>query len=123
MNTDLTILAYSIYLPIGTFVTYWVGKSLYKNGRLYLQQIFQQNEQLIDPINKVLLTGYYLLNVGYVFVLMVQQLPIYTYDHLIEVLSSRVGIILVSLGGIHFFNLAVLYLISRKNQEQIIHKP
>ncbi|MBX0333671.1 hypothetical protein K3G39_10520 [Pontibacter sp. HSC-14F20] len=116
MKEDLTILAYSIYLPIGVFVTYWVGKNLYKNGRLYLQQIFQQNEQLIDPLNKVLLTGYYLLNVGYVFVLMVQQLPIYTYEQLIEVLSSRVGIILVSLGGIHLFNLTVLYLISRKNQ-------
>lgn len=116
MNTDLTLLAYSVYLPIGVFVTYWVGRSLYSNGRLYLQQIFQQNEQLIDPINTVLLTGYYLLNVGYVFVLMVQQLPIHTYEQLIETLSSRVGIILVSLGGIHFFNLAVLYLISRKNQ-------
>jgi hypothetical protein len=116
MNKDLTILAYSIYLPIGVFVTYWVGKSLYKNGRLYLQQIFQQNDKLIDPINKLLLTGYYLLNVGYVFVLMVQQLPINTHHQLIEVLSSRVGIILISLGGIHFFNLAALYFISRKNQ-------
>lgn len=116
MLADLTILRYSIYLPIGVFVTYWVGKSLYRNGRLYLQQIFSQNEQLIDPINKTLLTGYYLLQVGYVFVLMVEQQPIYTCAQLIEVLSSRVGLISVSLGGIHFFNLAVLYLVSRKNR-------
>ena len=115
MENNLTILAYSLYLPIGVFVTYRVGKSLYTNGRLYLQQIFQHNESIIDPINKILLTGYYLLNIGYVFVLMVQQLPIQTYEQLLEVLSIRIGIILISLGCIHFFNLLVLYFISRKN--------
>jgi len=119
MDINLTIFAYSVYLPIGIFVTYWVGKSLYTNGRLYLQQIFQHNDLMVDPINKILLTGYYLLNVGYVFVLMVQELPIQTYQQLLEVLSNRIGIILISLGCIHIFNLLTLYFISRKNNNQL----
>ncbi|SIT89115.1 hypothetical protein [Pontibacter indicus] len=118
MVANLNLLSYAIYLPVGVFVTYWVGQKLYINGELYLHQIFSQNPELVAAINKILLTGYYLLNIGYVVILMVQQVPIETTRQLIEVLSSRLGILLVSLGCIHFFNLGALYLISQRNHIQ-----
>lgn len=116
MKPNLIILAYCFYIPVAVFVTYWVGKSLYKNGRVFLELIFRQNVHLVSSVNKLLLTGYYLLNIGYVFILMVQRVSIANTTALLEVLSGRIGLLLLTLGIIHFFNLSVFYFISKRNQ-------
>ncbi|MGN6509013.1 MAG: hypothetical protein ACTHLD_06090, partial [Chitinophaga sp.] len=61
MNT----LAYLIYFVITGFITIWVGRRFYRNGRLFILALMRQDEALTDAINRILLIGYYLLNLGY----------------------------------------------------------
>src|SRR5436190_2537117 len=110
----MNILAYIIYLLITYFVTVHVGLAFYRNGRLYILNLLEGDEILTDSINKILLTGYYLLNLGYAAVMISFWETIGTYAELIASIGTMTGRILITLGSIHFLNMAVIYFISKR---------
>ncbi len=99
---------HACYLTFSILITVWVGHRLHKHGRLFLIDIFAGNVRTADAVNHLLLVGYYLTNIALV------SLGIRyggTADSLltsIELLSHKVGWVMVILGGMHFFNLTVL---------------
>ncbi len=62
---NYTVIAYCIYLPITLLLTVWVARTLFTNGRIFLVEIFRKDETLADSVNKLLLVGFYLVNIGY----------------------------------------------------------
>lgn len=106
-------LAYIIYLFITYLVTVHVGFIFYKNGRRYLLNLWQGNEGITDSINRILLTGYYLLNLGYAAIMIRFWEKVDSYAELVSSISTMTGSILLTLGLVHFFNMAVILLISR----------
>lgn len=95
-------------------LTVWVASTLFKNGRIFLIDIFHQNELLADSVNKLLLVGFYLINIGYaVFTLQVFN-DIESAREIIETLSLKLGAIILILGGMHFFNLFVFFNLRKK---------
>ena len=118
---NYTILTYSIYLPITVLLTIWVARTLFKNGRVFLVEIFHKDEILADSVNKLLLVGFYLVNVGYsVYTLKIWD-TIEGTQQVIETLSQKIGWIILVLGAMHFFNLFILFNLRRKAQ-QTIHR-
>lgn len=112
------VLTYCIYLPITISLTIWVAKSLFKNGRIFLIEIFHQDNVLADSVNKLLLVGFYLINIGYaVYTLRVMD-SIETHQAVIEILSEKIGWIILVLGVMHFFNLFILFGLRRKAQRE-----
>ena len=57
---NYTVLTYSIYLPATILLTIWVARTLFTNGRIFLFEIFHQDNILADSVNKLLLVGFYL---------------------------------------------------------------
>ena len=107
----LNTIAYVIYLIITLYITVIVGKNLHHHGKPYLQGIFE-DETLYHSINNILLTGYYLLNLGYALVMLQSWENIYSYPHLIEAISTKSGKIIITLGIIHYNNLLIFSLIN-----------
>ena len=66
MDTGITTYAYLIYLAISIALTIWVARTLHKNGRVFLVDVFHGNEPLADSVNHLLVVGFYLINFGYV---------------------------------------------------------
>jgi hypothetical protein len=60
------IITYALYIIITVGLTYWVGKTLYKNGRVFILESFHGNDQMADSVNHLLLVGFYLVNFGFV---------------------------------------------------------
>jgi hypothetical protein len=87
MNT----LAYIIYLLITYLVTVHVGLAFYRNGRAYILNLLLGDEALTDSINRILLTGYYLLNLGYAAVMISFWKTIETYAELIASIGIMTG--------------------------------
>lgn len=111
-NMNLT--AYLLYLAITIPLIVWVGRMLFKNGRVFIKDIFKNNQELTDSINKLLLVGFYLVNMGYtVFALQILG-DIETAHELVEVLSKKIGLIVLVLGGMHFMNMTVLYKLRKR---------
>lgn len=111
------LLVYGVYLPVTVLLTVWVARTLFNNGRLFLVDIFHGNEQLADSVNKLLLMGFYLINIGYAMLTLQSGDPITSYQESVETLSIKIGTIILILGGMHFFNLYVFYKLRHKAQE------
>ncbi|WP_177732340.1 hypothetical protein [Flavobacterium inviolabile] len=127
METTKTIIGYAIYLPIALFLTYYVSKTLFKNGKIYMLDIFKGREEIAEATNKLFETGFYLLNIG--FALMILEMDVYdnTYQTLIELLSYKIGGFAIYLGIMLFINLYFFFRGKRKareaqQQEKIIFK-
>ena len=116
---NYTILTYALYLPLTMVLTYWVAKTLFTNGRVFLVDIFHGNEELADSVNRLLIVGFYLINIGYaVYTLQIFEM-INSAQIVIEVLSLKIGAIILILGGMHFFNLFVFFRLRNKAKEAI----
>ena len=117
METTKILIGYSIYLPIALFLTYYVSKTLFKNGKIFMLDIFKGREDIAEATNKLFETGFYLLNIG--FALMILKLQIYqdSYQELIERLSYKIGGFSIYLGIMLFFNLYFFFRGKRKAKE------
>lgn len=112
------LLTYAIYLPLTIAVTVWVARTLFTNGRVFLVDIFHGHEMLADSVNRLLVIGFYLINIGYaVYTLQIFD-EIETVRLVIEKLSLKVGTILLILGGMHFFNLFVFFNLRKRAQRE-----
>ncbi len=109
---------YFIYLAISIALTVWVAKTLHKNGRIFLVDTFQGNEPMADSINHLLLVGFYLINIGYVSLALKYGQKPEDLQGVLEALSTKVGVVLIVLGVMHFFN---LFVFSKMRRRALLH--
>lgn len=116
---NLIIWTYAIYLLVSVALTVWVAKTLHKNGRIFLVDSFGGNEPLADSVNHLLVVGFYLMNIGYVTLALKYGVEIANPREAIETFSTKIGMVLMVLGIMHFFNLLVF---SRMRRRALLHK-
>jgi hypothetical protein len=105
MNTK--VVTYLVYLVISIGLTAWVAQTLHRSGRAFLIDAFHQNEGLADSVNHLLVVGFYLINLGYVSLALKTTQSLDDAGQAIEALSRKIGLVLLVLGAMHFFNLYV----------------
>src|SRR5262245_52238613 len=110
---------YFAYLAISVALTVWVARTLHKNGRIFLVDSFHGNEGLADSVNHLLVVGFYLVNIGYVTLALKYGARAEDLKESLETLSTKVGLVLVVLGIMHFFN---LFIFSRMRRRAIVQK-
>jgi hypothetical protein len=108
------VITYAAYLVISIFLTVWVARTLHKNGRVFLIEVFGGDEALADSVNHLLVVGFYLINFGYVTLALKIGDVITSTQEGIEALSYKIGLVLLVLGGMHFFNLLIFQRIHRR---------
>jgi hypothetical protein len=108
------ITTYLIYLAVSIALTIWVARTLHKNGRVFLVDVFHGNETLADSVNHLLVVGFYLINFGYVSLALKLGYDVATPQEGIEALSVKVGMVLLVLGAMHFFNLFIFSRMRRR---------
>src|SRR5688572_13544897 len=106
--------SYLVYLGVSVMLTMWVARTLSKSGRVFLVDAFHGNAGLADAVNHLLVVGFYLINVGYVALAMKYGDKPLGVQASFEFLSTKVGMVLLILGSMHFFNLAVLSAMRRR---------
>ncbi len=108
------VITYAAYIIISTFLTIWVARTLHKNGRVFLIEVFGGDDGLADSVNHLLVVGFYLINFGYVTLALKIGAVITNAQQGIEALSYKIGLVLLVLGGMHFFNLLIFQRIHRR---------
>ncbi|MCX6956159.1 MAG: hypothetical protein NTV51_28830 [Verrucomicrobia bacterium] len=102
---NYTVLGYLLYLPIALAMTIWVARTLHRNGRIFVVAAFRGNEAMGDAVNHLLVVGFYLINIGFIaFALRYGEKPV-DLQTMIEFLSTKLGVVLLVLGLMHFFNM------------------
>lgn len=111
---DVIVWTYIAYILISIFLTVWVAQTLHKNGRVFLVEVFHSNEALADSVNHLLVVGFYLINLGYVSLALKIGYDVLDAREGIEALSWKIGLVLLVLGVMHFFNLFVFSRLHRR---------
>jgi hypothetical protein len=104
---NIVVNSYATYLAISLGVTVWVARTLHKNGRVFLVDAFHGNEPLADSVNHLLVVGFYLVNIGFVSLALKFGVRPTDAPGAMELLSAKLGWVLLILGAMHFFNLFV----------------
>ena len=112
------VISYIAYLAVSIGVTVWVACSLQKNGRVFLVDAFQGNAELADSVNHLLVVGFYLINAGYVTLALSTRASVSDTRGAIELFSDKIGVVLLVLGAMHFFNLYVFHRLRGRGRER-----
>jgi hypothetical protein len=112
------VTTYLTYLALSIALTVWVARTLFKNGRVFLVDVFHGNEALADAVNHLLVVGFYLIVLGYVSLMLKIGQEVTSTQQSIEALSGKIGFVLLVLGGMHFFNMIVLSRVRRMATEE-----
>lgn len=113
MTSVFLLSTYAAYLAISITMTFWVARTLFTHGRAFLVDAFRGREALADSVNHLLVVGFYLLNLGYVTLNLKTHIAVDTPAEALEVLSSKVGWVMLILGLIHLGNLLAITKIRR----------
>lgn len=114
----IMVYTYAAYFVASVALTVWVGRTLYKNGRVFLIDALGGNDKLADSVNHLLVVGFYLVNIGFVSIALKLGGKALDAVSAIEYLSTKLGAVLLILGGMHFFNLLVLSRMRRRGLRQ-----
>ena len=116
---DPLVLTYLAYVALAVPITLWVGSTLRRNGRVFLLDVFDGDDDLASAVNHLLVVGFYLVNLGYVSVALKTTDVVVDAVSAIEALSVKVGTVVLVLGVLHLANLFVLNRLRRRAQAQL----
>ena len=96
---------YIAYTIASIAMTVWVARTLHKNGRIFLLDAFKDKEEMADSVNHLLVVGFYLINVGFILLFLRFGTKPETLVEGIEYIATKLGVVLLVLGFMHFFNM------------------
>jgi hypothetical protein len=108
------VYVYLAYLLLSIAITVWVARTLHRSGRAFLIDAFHGQTALADSVNHLLVVGFYLINLGWIVSSLRTYGELDTARAAIELLSEKVGWVLLVLGLMHFFNLFLFTRIRRR---------
>ena len=114
---------YIIYIALSIPLTIWVAQTLHKNGRVFLIDSFHGNERLADSVNHLLVVGFYLINIGYVALALKESIAPTDIRQVLETVSRKIGVVMLVLGAMHFFNILVFSKMRRRALLQSVPPP
>lgn len=115
--------SYLVYIAVSVALTIWVAHTLHRNGRIFLVDAFHGNEALADSVNHLLVVGFYLINIGYVALALRYGGKPTDMQTAIELLSTKIGLVLLVLGAMHFMNMIVFSRLRRRALREVAPPP
>ncbi len=118
MKTSFIFTAYMIYLPLVILLTWYVARTLFNNGKIFMLDIFHGRNDIALSTNKLFEVGFYLLNMGFALMILEISRPLETGQEMIEILSLKIGGFSIYLGIMLFFNLYLFFRGRRISKER-----
>lgn len=112
---------YLVYLVVSLGITVWVARTLHRGGRRFLIDAFHGQEELADSVNHLLVVGFCLINFGWVVETLRTYQGLDTARSAIELLSDKIGTVLLVLGVMHFFNIYLFSQFRRRALDRLPH--
>lgn len=109
-----TVITYLVYLAASIGLTVWVARTLTRNGEVFLVDVFHGEERLAEATNRLLVVGFYLVNLGFVALNLRVDQPVLSTQQAIESLASQLGAVALLLGLFHLVNVVVLSRVRRR---------
>lgn len=109
--------AYALYIAVSLVMVVWVGHTLYRNGAVFLLGVFDGDGDLALAVNRLLLVGFYLVNIGFVLLTSSLGAEATTAADRYQHLTVKLGAVALLLGVVHMANLSAL---NRARQRRLL---
>lgn len=106
-NLPLMPTTHLTYVTIGVLLTIWVAHQLRVHGRIFIARGCKGNNQLADALSHLLSVGFYLFHIGLVLLALKVGGRVADPTSAIELLSTKIGFVLMVLAGSHFIHMAL----------------
>ena len=122
MASNANVIAvYAAYAAVAVGLTAWLARTLFHNGTAFLHDVFEDRPALAEAVNRLLVVGFYMLNLGYALYILRAGKGLDAFQA-VQFLVNRLALLLVTLAGLHFLNVFVFWRIrSRREQRQLPH--
>jgi len=114
---------YVAYVAASICLTVWIARTLFKHGEVFLEDVFLHNPRMANAVNRLLVVGFYLLNLGYALVTLKANRAELTPVEAIETLALKLGALMIALGVLHFGNLYIFHRVRRRGQIRLAPPP
>lgn len=115
---NLNLLSYLFFFPCMAALAIWVARTAHRNGEIWLLEIFQGDARLVRAINDTLLIGCYVLNIGYIALVLSQWDRVESVYQMLGMITERFALIVFTLAFLHYMNISVLLVWARKYRQQ-----
>src|SRR5207245_8901649 len=95
------IAVYTVYSIVAVGLTAWLARTLSHNGAVFLEDVFKDRPGLATAVNRLLVVGFYMLNLGYAFYILREGRGLTGFDS-IQYLVNRLAVLLVIFSALHF---------------------
>ena len=118
-----TVGIYLLYLVISIALTLVVGTGVARSGRAFLLDVFSGNDTLARAVSRLIVLGFYLLSLGFVALAMRAGGQVSSATQGLQLLSVKVGEVLLVLGALHLLTLGALIRARRLAQSRFAQQP
>jgi hypothetical protein len=105
---------YTAYIVLSIALTIAVGTALARSGRVYLQQALGGDQALARAVSRLLVLGFYLFTLGFVALAMQPPGAVTSLRQAAQLVSVKIGEVLLVLGAAHLISLAVFRRFGRR---------
>jgi hypothetical protein len=116
------IAAIAVYVAVALGLTVWLARTLFRNGTAFLRDVFLDKPELADAVNKLLVVGFYMLNLGYALYILRASRGLDGFASL-QFLVNRLALLLVTLAAFHFVNVFVFWRIRARREQRDLPTP
>ncbi|CAN5838287.1 hypothetical protein BH23ACT10_BH23ACT10_20400 [soil metagenome] len=107
------VVVYLVYIALAIALISWLGVLLQRDGRIFLDDVFQHQSELAAAVSRLLVTGFLVFTLGYALLLLridARATPIMALRSSVQ----QFGVLLLSLGAMHSLNMLVLLQVRRR---------
>lgn len=105
-----------IYVTVAVGLTTWLARMLYAHGDVFLADVFEGRTEIATALNRLLVVGFQMLNLGWALIIVRGDTTVTNAAEAANALVDNLGILLVTLGLIHFVNMLVFWRIRARRE-------
>lgn len=116
------MLVYVAYAAVAIGLTAFLARTLFRNGGVFLRDVFGERAGIADAVNRLLVIGFYMFNLGYAFYVLKAGRGLDAFEAL-QFFVNRVGGLLIVLAVMHLVNVLIFWRIRIHREQRELPPP
>jgi hypothetical protein len=116
------MIVYAAYAVVAIGLTAFLARTLFRNGGVFLRDVFGERVGVADAVNRLLVVGFYMFNLGYAFYALRAGRGLDAFEAM-QFFVNRVGALLLVLAVMHLVNVFVFWRIRIHREQRDLPPP
>ena len=116
------LVVYVAYAAVAIGLTAFLARTLFRNGGVFLRDVFGERAAIADAVNRLLVIGFYMFNLGYALYVLKAGRGMDSFEA-VQFFVNRVGTLLLVLAVMHLVNVLIFWRIRIHREQRELPPP